>query len=178
MIARAADTEDDAGALVERARAGDVSAFECLYRREAGRIHALCLRLCGDTATARTLTHDAFARAWEKLPGFRGDAAFATWLHRVAVNVVLGDRRTQLRRVAREQDTAAHDEVEAMARVDAGLDLERAIAMLPAQARMVFVLFEIEGLGHDEIAECMNVAVGTSKAQLHRARELLRRALA
>jgi RNA polymerase sigma factor (sigma-70 family) len=94
--------------------------------------------------------------------------------------VVLGDRRATLRRASREreQGEGAATTSEPQGRVDAGLDLERAIAALPTQARTVFVLFEIEGLGHDEIAACMGVAVGTSKAQLHRARELLRRALA
>ncbi len=180
MIARAPEDEDEASARVDRARAGDLAAFEAIYRAEAGRIYGLCLRLCGDATTARTLTHEAFVRAWEKLPSFRGDAAFSTWLHRLAVNVVLGDRRANLRRAARERDQGegAATTTLPQGRVDAGLDLERAIAALPAQARMVFVLFEIEGLGHGEIAACMGVAEGTSKAQLHRARELLRRALA
>lgn len=180
MIAHAPAADDRGNELVDRARAGDLAAFESLYRAEAGRIHALCLRLCGDAASARALTHDAFVRAWEKLPSFRGDAAFSTWLHRLTVNVVLGDRRSSLRRVARERDQGESDarHEAPQAQVDAGLDLERAIASLPTQARTVFVLFEIEGLGHDEIAACMDIAVGTSKAQLHRARELLRRALA
>jgi RNA polymerase sigma-70 factor (ECF subfamily) len=176
-----ADADDEAVlAVVRRATAGDMAAFAELYRAHVGRIHALCLRLCADAELAHALTQDVFVRAWEKLAGFRGDAAFATWLHRLAVNLVLGDRRTRLRRAARESESAAWAEASGapLGRVDAGVDLERAIAELPAGARAVFVLHEIEGYRHEEIAEMMDLAVGTSKAQLHRARALLRGVLA
>jgi RNA polymerase sigma-70 factor (ECF subfamily) len=162
--------------VIRRAQAGDVAAFSEIYRAHVGRIHALCRRLCGDVELAGVLTQDVFVRAWEKLAGFRADAAFSTWLHRLAVNLVLGDRRTRLRRAAREVMSAVADD--SLSRVDVGVDLERAIAALPAGARAVFVLFEIEGHSHEEIAELLEVAVGTSKAQLHRARTLLRGALA
>ena len=174
--ASGADDEPALGAI-RRAQAGDVAAFAEIYRAHVGRIHALCRRLCGDAELAGVLTQDVFVRAWEKLAGFRGDAAFSTWLHRLAVNLVLGDRRTRLRRAAREVAGAVVDESAPLSRVDASVDLERAIAALPAGARAVFVLFEIEGHSHEEIAELLDVAVGTSKAQLHRARALLRGAL-
>ncbi|HET6582914.1 MAG TPA: sigma-70 family RNA polymerase sigma factor [Nannocystaceae bacterium] len=173
----AAPADDErVAAVVRRAQAGDMAAFADLYRAHVGRIHALCVRLSGDAELARVLTQDAFVRAWEKLDGFRGDATFATWLHRLAVNLVLGDRRTRLRRLAREHESAALAESTGapLGRVDAGVDLERAIAELPPGARTVFVLYEIEGYRHDEIAEMMDLSVGTSKAQLHRARALLR----
>ncbi len=177
----AAPTDDERiAAVVRSAQAGDMAAFADLYRAHVGRIHALCARLSGDAELARLLTQDAFVRAWEKLDGFRGDSAFATWLHRLAVNLVLGDRRTRLRRLAREHDNAALEESTggSHGRVDARVDLERAIAELPPGARTVFVLYEIEGYRHDEIADMMGVSVGTSKAQLHRARALLRGVLA
>lgn len=177
----AAPADDErVAAVVRRAQAGDMAAFADLYRAHVGRIHALCVRLCGDGELARVLTQDAFVRAWEKLDGFRGDSTFATWLHRLAVNLVLGDRRTRLRRLAREHESASLAEATGAphGRVDAGVDLERAISELPPGARTVFVLYEIEGYRHDEIADMMDVSVGTSKAQLHRARALLRGVLA
>lgn len=161
--------------LVDAARAGDRRAFEALYRRHAGRIHALCWRLAGgDEHLAQDLTQEAFVRAWRKLDAFRGDSAFATWLHRVAVNVALGDRRTRVRTVDRE--VAMEHAPEPAHRVNRGgeLDLEAAISRLPERARSVFVLHAVEGYGHREIAELTGMAEGSSKAQLHRARQLLR----
>jgi RNA polymerase sigma-70 factor (ECF subfamily) len=178
MIPTVSGADEPVEGAIRRAQAGDVAAFAEIYRAHVGRIHALCRRLCGDAELAGVLTQDVFVRAWEKLAGFRGDAAFSTWLHRLAVNLVLGDRRTRLRRAARELVSAVDETDRApLQRVDASMDLERAIAALPAGARAVFVLFEIEGHSHEEIAELMDLAVGTSKAQLHRARALLRGAL-
>jgi RNA polymerase sigma-70 factor, ECF subfamily len=163
------------------AAAGDRTAFERLYRRHVDRVFTLCARMAGDRTRAEELTQDVFVRAWEKLATFRGDSAFSTWLHRLAVNVVLGQRRTESRRWAK---LAAEDveELELPARAPSSpgdaLDLERAIAALPAGARAVFVLHEVEGYGHQEIAELTGRAEGTSKALLHRARKLLREALA
>ena len=170
--AREAGVEEHEGARTRR--------FERLYRDHADRVYGLCLRMSGDRADATELAQDVFVRAWEKLGGFRGESAFATWLHRLAVNLVLGDRRTRLRRAARETESAALAESSGapLGRVDAGVDLERAIAELPPGARAVFVLHEIEGYRHDEIADMMDLSVGTSKAQLHRARALLRGVLA
>ena len=165
--------------LERRARQGDQSAFEQLYRLHARRVYALCLRLAGDAVEARRLAQDAFVRAWERLPGFRGDSAFTSWLHRLTVNVVLADRRAAGRR--RRRVMLDGDAADAQPAADAWsperMDLERAIAALPAGARAVFVLFDIEGYGHAEIAVMTGIAPGTSKAQLHRARRLLREAL-
>ncbi len=165
--------------LVRRARQGDRRAFEALYRANVGRIYALCLRMSGERTRAEELCQGAFVRAWEKLDGFRGDAAFSTWLHRLAVNHVLGDRRSGLRRLARvvpvEDPEAAATGRTPPAGI--GLDLERAIATLPTGARLTFVLHDVEGYAHPEIAQLLGVTVGTSKAQLSRARKLLREVL-
>ncbi len=166
--------------LVLRAQQGDHDAFGQLYRLHAGRVYALCLRLAGDAEEARRLCQDAFVRAWERLPSFRGESAFSSWLHRLTVNVVLADRRAAGRRGAREvagTGTAGYEEGRAHGWSPEQMDLERAIAALPPGARAVFVLFDIEGYGHEEIAEMTGIAPGTSKAQLHRARRLLREAL-
>lgn len=167
--------------LVARAQTGDQTAFRDLYRRHAGRVYALCLRLTGDAAAAEERTQDVFVRLWDKLASFRGESAFSSWLHRLAVNVVLNERRTTGRRESRvapadpdvlEQRGAARSET-----VGLRIDLERAIASLPEGAREVFVLYDIEGYNHGEIAGLVGIAVGTSKAQLFRARRLLREKL-
>jgi len=167
---------------VEQARKGDQGAFEMLYRSHRDRIYALCWRLCGgDAALAEDLLQEAFVRAWTKLHLFRGDSAFGTWLHRLAANVVLSDRRIRLRRVRVEtqMDEVVERTMQGASDVTAGLadDLERAIAALPERARTVLVLYDIEGYPHAEIAEITGMAEGSSKAQLHRARRLVREAL-
>jgi RNA polymerase sigma-70 factor (ECF subfamily) len=164
--------------LVLRAKSGDREAFQRLYREHAGRVYALCLRLAGDPARAEELTQDTFVLAWRKLGSFRGDAAFSSWLHRIAVNAVFQAGRSEKRRRARIVESGAALETPGR-EVPPGLriDLERAIAGLPAGARSVFVLHDIEGYKHVEIAELTGLAVGTLKAQLHRARRLLREAL-
>ncbi|HUF88375.1 MAG TPA: sigma-70 family RNA polymerase sigma factor [Gemmatimonadota bacterium] len=163
--------------LVRRAQAGNRAAFRQLYEDHVERIYALCLRLTGEPEEAMERAQDAFVLAWRKLPSFRGEAAFATWLHRLTVNVVLTERRSSGRRVRRET-AATGRRFESAPRVGLGVDLERAIARLPSGARRVFVLYDVEGYGHQEIAEMTGIAAGTSKAQLHRARRLLREALA
>ncbi len=165
---------------VARASRGDVAAFERLYRANVGRVHALCQRMTGDSSLAEELTQQAFVRAWQKLASFRGASAFSTWLHRLTVNVVLGHRRSSARREARVAvsgdegfaDPRGYEESPGNV-----VDLERAIASLPESARTVFVLHDVEGFRHREIAEATGIAEGTSKAQLHRARTLLRKAL-
>lgn len=158
------------------AQAGDPDAFGVLYRAHVGRIFALCLRLAGDAQAAEELTQDVFVRAWERLASYRGESAFGTWLHRLAVNVVLTDRRTTWRRARRFQltdDPAAFER--GLDRPDGvALDLEAAISRLPEGARTVFVLHDVEGFTHDEIADMARIAAGTSRAQLFRARRLLR----
>ncbi len=166
--------------LVERAAAGDVEAFEELYRVNVGRVYALCLRMAGDPTLAEELAQEAFVRAWQKLGSFRGASAFSTWLHRVTVNVVLGHRRSTVRREARVRavgDDLPHDVAGRDAGTAESIDLERAISSLPDGARRVFVLHDVEGFRHREVSRLMGIAVGTSKAQLHRARKLLRKAL-
>lgn len=167
--------------LVVRAAKGEIEAFEELYREHVGRVYVLCLRMCGDHSRAEDLTQDAFVRAWTKLGSFRGASAFSTWLHRLTVNVVLGDRRSTARRESRVRPAgdALPDEANAPEPSHGqALDLERSIAALPEGARTVFVLHDVEGYRHQEIADLTGLAVGTSKAQLHRARKLLRKALA
>ncbi len=170
--------------LVARAQAGDQTAFRDLYREHAGRVYALCLRLTGDSRDAEERTQDVFVRLWDKLRSFRGDSAFSSWLHRLAVNVVLNERRTTSRRERRvmpadDPDTVGGAQHAGSRPESAGLsiDLERAIAALPDGAREVFVLYDIEGYTHGEIAELVGIAEGTSKAQLFRARRLLREKL-
>jgi RNA polymerase sigma-70 factor (ECF subfamily) len=172
-------------ALVAAARDGSVGAFEALYRANVGRIHGLCLRLTADRDLAAQLTQDTFVRAWEKLDGFRGESRFETWLHRLAINVVLDWRRQRDRRERREIGTDDDQALESAAigrsvpapAVAERLDLERAVARLPEGARTIFVLFEIEGYPLRDIAEIEGIAEGTVKAQLHRARQILREAL-
>jgi RNA polymerase sigma-70 factor (ECF subfamily) len=168
-------------ALVRRAAAGDPLAFERLYRLHVDRVFGLCCRLCnGDTARAEQSTQDAFVRAWEKLGSFRGDSRFGTWLHRLTVNVVLGEHRLLKRWVTFEDgigdESAPAEVLQAPVQQDTGLrmDLERALSRLPKGARTVLVLHDIEGYQHEEISSLTGIAVGTSKAQLHRARRLLK----
>jgi len=167
---------------VDQARAGDRLAFEKLYRGHCDHIYGLCWRLCGgDSALAEDMVQEAFVRAWNKLDLFKGDSKFGTWLHRLAVNVVLSDRRIRVKRLRREQEF--DDDIERVQVGDrdvfAGLrrDLEAAIAGLPERARTVLILYDIEGYRHEEIAEMTGMAVGSSKAQLHRARKLVREVL-
>ncbi|MGQ0648009.1 MAG: RNA polymerase sigma factor [Gemmatimonadaceae bacterium] len=181
----AAHTADEVSALVARARDGDVLAFQRLYERSAGRVFAVCVRMTGDRDRARELAHDAFVRAWERLNSFRGEAQFDTWMHRLTVNVVLEARRSERRREARvglAEDEGTERQMERAGARPAGdvlarVDLERAIAALPPNAREVFVLHDVEGYRHDEIAERMRLAPGTVRAHLHRARQLLMRML-
>jgi RNA polymerase sigma-70 factor (ECF subfamily) len=168
-------------ALVRAAQAGDAAAFEQLYRLHVGRVYALCLRLAGDVPRAETLTQDVFVRVWRKLASFAGRSAFSTWLHRLAVNVVVEEMRTEARRNGRVlmmEDLSLVDAPGREAPPGTALDLERAIAALPAGARLVFVLYDVQGYRHEEISALTGLAVGTSKAQLHRARRLLREELA
>ncbi len=175
----AANAPDAEQADVAAAMTGDRRAFERLYRLHGQRIYALCLRMTGDRSAAEELVQDAFVRAWHKLSTFRGDAAFSTWLHRVTVNVVLSKRKQD---GVRRDRTVEDDDVVAAAPARAvsigdRVDLEAAIGGLPPGARRVFVLHDIEGYTHEEIGELLGITSGGSKAQLHRARMLLREAL-
>jgi len=179
--ARTSDHDDDSG-LVASATLGDRAAFEKLYRRHRDRIFGLMWRLCGgDRTLAEDLLQEAFIRAWQKLDSFRGESKFGTWLHRLSANVALSDRRSRMRRLTRE--TVLDEPIERSATgekdVYAGqrMDLEKAISRLPERARTVLVLYDVEGYSHAEIAEISGMAVGSSKAQLHRARNLVREEL-
>jgi len=177
--------------LIERARAGDVDAFEHVYRHEVGRVYALCLRMTADATRARELTQSVFIRAWDRLASFRGDSQLSSWLHRIAVNEVLVEARSDKRRRARvvlandqsEDDTEATGDAPSLSGItlpddtETRIDLERAISALPPGARTVFVLHDIEGYRHDEISRMTGSAEGTLRAQLHRARKLLMEAL-
>ena len=165
---------------VSLAQTGDVEAFERLYRRHLGRTFALSMRMCGNASEAEEMVQEAFVRCWSKLETFRGGSAFGSWLHRLTVNTILGRWRTSGRyreRVVALEDLSDVPHPEVRASPGGALDLEKAIAGLPNGARTVFVLHDIEGWKHREIADQTGLAVGTCKTQLHRARRLLRIAL-
>ena len=178
--APATDAGDGDHALAQAAAGGDTAAFEALYRRHAGRVHGVVLRLAGwQRARAEDLVQEAFLRAWQALPQWRGEAAFGTWLHRLAVNTALMDLRARRARPVLDGDD--DEDLEALPSSDSSghgaalaMDLERAVATLPPRVRAVLVLHDVEGWTHGEIGEALDMASGTSKAQLHRARGLLR----
>lgn len=163
---------DDA---VRRVQAGDPAAFDALYAAHVERVFALCLRMTADERRAEELTQDVFVKAWRGVGTFRGDAAFSTWLHRVTVNTVLDDRKKRGRRPA--QLSTVPDEALGGAAGPTDptgrLQLERAIASLPERARMAIVLHAVEGYSYEEVATLMEVAIGTVKSHIHRARMLL-----
>ena len=174
-------------AEVALAAAGDRWAFERLYRQHVDRVFSLCARMTGDRVVAEELTQDVFVRAWQRLGSFRGESAFGTWLYRLAVNVVLNARKSAGRERARFATDGGADGEESehewtlpagpAPTPGVGIDLEKAVASLPAGARRVFVLHDVQGYKHEEIAEMLGITSGGSKAQLHRARLLLRGAL-
>jgi RNA polymerase sigma-70 factor (ECF subfamily) len=175
---RAIDRNDTDAVEAALAASGDAHAFERLYRAHVGRVLSLVRRMLNDE-DADEVTQDVFVRAWQKLGTYRGEAAFGTWLHRLAVNVILGRRQV----LGQRRDRFYPDDT-ALATVSAGrsapelsLDFETAVARLPDGARQVFVLHDVEGYRHEEIANLLGLAVGTSKSQLHRARMALRRHL-
>jgi RNA polymerase sigma-70 factor (ECF subfamily) len=165
------------GALVERARAGDTRAFERLYREHVGRVYGLCLRMTRDPAIAEDCTQETFINAWKALGRFETRSSLATWLHRIAVNVALA-RRRKASVVMESVSTDDEDEaIESDWTLETPLEvneIEAAIERLPEGARDVLVLHAIYGYSHLEAAEMLGVAEGTCKAQLHRARSLLR----
>jgi RNA polymerase sigma-70 factor (ECF subfamily) len=163
---------------VALAARGDSSAFERLYRTHVARIHSLTRRMLGNHE-ADEVTQDIFVRTWQKLGQFRGESAFTTWLHRLAVNVVIERRRSfAIQRERVIDDPAALDLVTvAPARADLTVDFEAAIEQLPPGAREIFVLHDVEGYKHREIATMLDITTGTSKRQLHRARMLMRKHL-
>lgn len=159
---------------ISRAQQADAKAFESLYRLHVDRVYGLCLRMTGNVAEAEDCTQEAFIQAWNKMDKFRGDSAFGTWMHRIAVNAVLG----MMRKSKRERDRIqlASEEVLSPASIndDGELrDLSDAVNRLPEGARHVLVLYGVYGYSHEEASDMLGIAAGTSKAQLHRARRLL-----
>ena len=191
---------DNELALARRASSGDESAFEQLYHAHSPRVFALCLRMSGSRERAVDLTQDVFVHIWQRLNSWRGDSALSSWIYRLTVNLVLSNVRGEQRRQKHEMnedesdmggyrprsgagkwemgaESASRAGVARPASVGEAIDLERAIASLPPGARTVFVLHDVEGYQHDEIAKMTGTAEGTCRAQLHRARKLLMEAL-
>ena len=174
---------------IRLAQQGDAGAFERIYRLHSRRVYALCLRMVGNTAEAEDLTQDAFLQLFRKIGTFRGESAFSTWLHRLAVNVVLMKlRKKTLPETSLEESTDPEDESSGPRREIGAPDLvlsgsidrvhlERAIEQLPPGYRQVFVLHDVQGFEHNEIARLMECSIGNSKSQLHKARMRLRELL-
>src|SRR5712672_4716590 len=169
---------------IERARQGDAEAFQLLYGLHKRRVYSLCLRMTANTAEAEDLTQEAFLQLFRKIATFRGESAFSTWLHRMAVNVVLMQLRKKslpvvpLEETREKEDEAPRKEfgtkdVKLSGSIDR-LQLQRAIDRLPPGYRTVFVLHDVEGFEHNEIAQIVGCSIGNSKSQLHKARLKLR----
>ena len=174
MVAATQPSKGDEAAFIRRAQQSDTRAFEELYRMHVDKVYGLCLRMTGNVSEAEDCVQEAFIQAWNKLSKFRGDSAFATWLHRIAVNSVLGRMRKSNRERDRIQAAAEVSSAPASFEDNGHLrDLSDAIDRLPEGARHVFVLSAVYGYSHDEASKMLGIAVGTSKAQLHRARRLL-----
>lgn len=170
----------DEDALVRRAQAGESEAFERIYEIYVRRMYALSLRMVSDHRTAEELTQDIFVRAWETMGSFRFESAFGTWLHRLGTNVVLAHFRSMRRhqdKVAAGVDLESFESGLLQAMPETRMDLEKAIALLPPGAKEVLILHDIEGYRYREIAEMTEIAEGTVKSQLNRARRLVREAL-
>lgn len=174
------EAPDPSATWVRLAQTGDARAFERVYRTSVGAVHALILRLVGlDHARAEDLTQEVFVRAWQRLGSFRFESKFSTWLHRLALNHALSALRSAPKPSVELDEHLADEAALAQVRTErARMDLERLIARLPPRARTVLVLHELEGLNHEEISVATGMAVGSSKAQLHRARALLRKMVA
>lgn len=165
----------DESSLIQRSQNGDHKAFEQLYRSNAGKVHGLCLRLCGQRELAEDLTQEAFVRAWQKLDSFRGDSAFGSWLYRLTSNVVIGYLRRQSKWKMVSFEAELHEPALGVAQMSTERpDIEKKLSGLPDQARVVVILHEYLGYQHNEIAELTGMAVGTSKSHLHRARDLFK----
>jgi RNA polymerase sigma-70 factor (ECF subfamily) len=166
--------------IIQRVKQGDLDAFETLYRRYERKVYGICLRIAANATVAEDLTQEVFLRVWQRIGQYESRSRFSTWLHRIAVNRALDGRRSELRRSARETappDADTWDPPVPARPPEPRMDLETAVSGLPLAARTVFVLHDIEGYRHDEIAELTGIATGTSKSQLHRARKLLRKRL-
>ncbi|MGD8375863.1 MAG: RNA polymerase sigma factor [Acidobacteriota bacterium] len=179
-LARTMQRTDDIEEQVHQARHGNVDAFEAIYRRTHRRVYAICLRMAGDPSRAEEMVQETYLKAWSRLETYRAGTRFEAWLGRIAVNATLSEARSRGRRSRREMPVADPDRWDPPfggAGPADGIDLERAIASLPPGARRIYVLHDVEGFRHREIAEELGLSSGTTKAQLHRARRLLREAL-
>lgn len=170
--------------LVKRAADGDALAFEEIYKRHHGRVYSLCMRMTGNAAEAEDLTQDAFIQLHRKIGSFRGESAFTTWLHRLTVNIVLMHfRKRAVRDEKVTDDGEMPEQIEvgtsnptAMPVIDR-IAIDAALSQLPRGYRTVFILHDVDGYEHEEIAHILGIAVGTSKSQLHKARMKMRRLL-
>ena len=187
-------TPAESGELSERqaicrAQQGDADAFECLYRLHSRRVYSLCLRMVGNAAEAEDLTQEAFLQLFRKIATFRGESAFSTWLHRLSVNVVLMRLRKKTLAASSLDETTDSEEESGGPRKDIGgpdlrllgsvdrVNLERAMEQLPPGYRSIFVLHDVQGYEHNEIAAILHCSIGNSKSQLHKARMRLRKLL-
>lgn len=169
----------DESIVVQSAANGDLKAFEKLYREYYKQIYLLCLRMSGRAALAEEHCQEAFIKAWQALPKFEGKSKFSSWLYRIAVNVVLGHQRKYQYEVLADQDwQQAFEDEFAVSHSPEQMDLEKAIATLPMQAKNVLILHDLMGMTHKEIGESLKIAAGTCKAHLNRARTLLKEQLA
>jgi RNA polymerase sigma-70 factor (ECF subfamily) len=162
--------------LISLAKAGDKNAFEKLYRMHVSRTYAICFRMVTDKNTAEELTQDVFVKVWEKLNSFKGESKLSTWIYKIAVNTSLHELRRRKRWFARFKNlnVLLNFDKKVSISVTESIDLEKAVSYLPEKARLVFLLHDVEGYRHDEISELLSIKTGTTKAQLHRARKLLR----
>ena len=178
------ERDPNEGELIERAKQGDAQAFQALYDKHKRRVYSLCLRMTANTAEAEDLTQEAFLQLYRKIATFRGESAFSTWLHRLSVNVVLMQlRKKSLPVVSLEETTQGEEDTPkkdfgaedlALAGSIDRLQLQKAVDDLPPGYRMIFVLHDIEGYEHNEIATIVGCSIGNSKSQLHKARMKLR----
>ncbi len=170
---------DDENQLVIRSLNGDRTAYEKLYRANAGKVYALCLRMCGQKELAEDLTQESFIRAWQKLDSFRGDSKFSSWLYRLTSNVVIGHLRSNNKWQLDQYNEALHESVLAEEGYNDSIkahrdDIEKALLTLSDKARVVLIMHDYLGYKHKEISEITGMAIGTSKTHLHRAKAQLK----
>lgn len=189
QLSSPASDKENEGEIIQRATEGDPTAFECLYRSHCKRVYAICLRMVGNTTDAEDLTQEAFLLLFRKLHTFRGESAFSTWLHRLVVNTVLMHLRKRALPVVSMETGPAPDGEATSSSVEIAasdlllegsidrINLGRCVAQLPAGSRAIFVLHDIQGYQHREIAEMLGRSEGASKSQLHKARKRLRELL-
>lgn len=164
--------------IIAKCKSGSADAFKSLYEKYSGRVYAFTLRMCGNNDTADDLTQEVFIKVWEGISSFKGDSAFYSWLHRICINAFLMKLRTDKNYEKKIAESSNNALMLAYTNDDFSLDMEKAIQKLPSQAKLIFILFEIEGYKHKEIAQMLNIEEGTSKAHLHKARKILREELA